>query len=66
MSGFQALLDDLIGYWETDGTLARWEREKAERKAGRQRKPCRYDKAAIIEEGFLSREGVRKLSGRIL
>ncbi|MDR2701099.1 MAG: hypothetical protein LBB72_01550 [Spirochaetaceae bacterium] len=48
---FQALLEDLIGYWETDGTLARWEREKA----GRQRKPCRYDRAAVMRSAWAYR-----------
>jgi hypothetical protein len=54
MNGFQALLDDLIGHWEADGTLARWEREKAERKAGR--RPCRYDRAAIMRSAWQYRK----------
>jgi len=54
---FQTLFDDLIGDWEADGTLARWEREKAEREAGRRRKPRRYDKAAVMRSAWQYRKG---------
>jgi len=53
---FQALLDEYVEGLYEDGTIERWKREDAERKARRQRKPCRYDKAAVMRSAWRHRK----------
>jgi hypothetical protein len=54
MNGFQALLDDFIGELYEDGTVSRWEAEKAE---GQGRGSCQYDRAAVMRSAWAYRKG---------
>jgi Ni/Co efflux regulator RcnB len=58
----QELMDGGLSFWEAmaqglneSGTVDRWNREKAERKAGR--RPCRYDRSAIMRRAWKYRKG---------
>ncbi|MDR3174682.1 MAG: hypothetical protein LBU19_10560 [Treponema sp.] len=47
---FQEIFDCLMEDWEADGTLVRWER-------GAERRPCRYDRAAVMRSAWRYRKG---------
>jgi hypothetical protein len=62
MDTAQELMGGGISFWDAvargldeSGTTERWKREKAERKAGR--RPCRYDRSAIMKAAWKYRKG---------
>ena len=56
MSNFFALFDNFIEELYEDGTIDRWKREEAERKAKRKPSPTMYDRAAIMRSAWAYRK----------
>jgi hypothetical protein len=54
MNTFYNLLDNFVEDLYADGTVDRWKREKAERKAGK--RPCRYNRAAVMRSVWTYRK----------
>jgi hypothetical protein len=57
MNGGISFLDAFCRGLDESGTAARWKREKAEWKAGKKPRPCRYDRAAVMRTAWQYRKG---------
>jgi hypothetical protein len=56
MNGGISFLDAFCQGLDESGTAARWKREKAERKAGKKPRSCRYDRSAIMRTAWKYRK----------
>jgi hypothetical protein len=57
MNGGSSFLDAFCQGLDESGTAARWEREKAEREAGKKPRACRYDRSAVMRAAWTYRKG---------